>query len=209
MASLKKVSISPSTNKVISLAEILGHFDEIKRATKLPSGVHESDSHHSFSLAITAYSVAKQSCPELDAEKVIIYALVHDLLELVSGDESTLHYDAADHAAKKAREAAAVPLLQKRLKDFPEILEALGAYEQLDQPESAFVYVLDKACTTWTHHFDCGRNLKDLGIKSRDDIDDWYKRLLAKIESNLVAQPPKIAFVILEESFARMRQECL
>ena len=199
----------PATDEVIRLAALLGPFDDIKRATKLPSGSYESDSHHAFSLALIAYTVAGKYCPELDQQKVMKYALVHDLLELITGDEPTLHHTHEQHAAKKAREEMAAKDFQQLFGDHPTIVKDLEDYEKLDNQESAFVYVLDKACTVWTHFFDAGSNLRELGILKRADIDTWYERLQAKIANNLVAEPPQIAYEILEQSFGRMREELL
>ncbi len=197
------------TDDVIDLAALLGPFDDIKRVTKLPSGSYESDSHHAFSLAITAYTVATKYCPELDISKVMKFALVHDLLELITGDEPTLHHTHEDHAAKKARELEAALEFKQMFAGYPLILDDVEEYEKLDCPESAFVYVLDKACTVWTHFFDAGANLRELGILSRRETDTWFERLQAKISHNLNAQPPQVAYEILEQSFARMRQELL
>jgi len=203
------MKIASPTDDVIDLAALLGPFDDIKRVTKLPTGSYESDSHHAFSLALTAYTIAQKYCPELDREKVMKFALVHDLLELITGDESTLHHTHEEHAAKKAREAEAAVEFKKMFAGFPTVTEDLEEYERLDTPEACFVYVLDKACTVWTHFFDAGTNLRDLGILKRSEIDSWYERLQKKIKGNLACEPPKVAYEILEQSFARMRAELL
>ena len=203
------MSVHAATEDVIKLAALLGPFDDIKRVTKLPSGANESDSHHAFSLAMTAYTVAGTYCPELNREKVMKFALVHDLLELITGDESTLHHTHEEHAAKKAREEAAAKDFAVMFAGYPTITDDLVQYERLDTPEAAFVYVLDKACTVWTHFFDAGTNLRELGILRRTDIDAWYERLQKKIAHNLQCEPPKIAYEILEQSFVRMRTDLL
>ena len=203
------MSTRTATDDVIDLAALLGPFDDIKRTTKLPTGSYESDSHHAFSLALTAYMVAGKYCPELDREKVMKFALVHDLLELITGDEPTLHHTQEDHAAKKARETEAAVLFKDMFSAHTTISDDLEEYERLNSPEAAFVYVLDKACTVWTHFFDAGENLRDLGILKRADIDLWYARLQKKIEANLHCEPPEVANEILEQSFKRMRAELL
>jgi 5'-deoxynucleotidase YfbR-like HD superfamily hydrolase len=203
------MSTHNATDEVIRLAALLGPFDDIKRATKLPSGSYESDSHHAFSLAVIAYTVASKYCPELDQQKVMKFALVHDLLELITGDEPTLHHTHEQHAAKKAREEEAIKDFKQMFDSYATITEDLDDYERLDSPEAAFVYVLDKACTVWTHFFDAGTNLRDLGILKRADIDIWYERLQSKIAHNLKCEPPKITYEVLEQSFARMRTELL
>lgn len=203
------MSKSAAADEVIDLAALLGPFEDIKRVTKLPSGSLESDSHHAFSLALTAYVVAQKYAPELDREKIMKFALVHDLLELITGDESTLHHTHEDHMAKKDREAAATVEFNEMFTNYPAITEDLELYERLDTPEATFVYVLDKACTVWTHFFDNATNLRALGIHSRGDIDQWYERLQQKIARNTRCTPPAICTEILDQSFLRMRNDLL
>ncbi len=75
--------------EIIELSRLLGEFGQIKRMAKLPNGDDETDSHHSFSLALTAYELAAQFAPELDQRKILLYSLVHDLPELITGDVNT------------------------------------------------------------------------------------------------------------------------
>lgn len=203
------MNVADTANDVIDLAALLGPFDDIKRITKVSTGSYESDSHHSFSIALIGDLVARRYCPELNRQEVMRFALVHDLLELITGDEPTLHHDHQAHLAKKQRELEATAIFKEQFKNFPEIIHDIEIYERLDRPESAFVYVLDKACTVWTHFPDNGANLLDLGINTRADIDEWYKRLQAKIDHNLNCEPPRIARDILDQSFKRMRAELL
>lgn len=198
-----------ATDAVMELAKLIAPLDDIKRTTKLPSGNHESDSHHSLSLAITCHVIVARYCPELDSNKVMRFALVHDLLELITGDEPTLLHDEKAHAAKKKKEHEAVAIFEQQFGAYPEVLDDNLAYERLDCPEAALVYVLDKACTVWTHFFDSGENLKRLGVTNRAGIDKWYEELMKKIKGNVKAEPPQIAWQILDESFARMRHELL
>lgn len=191
-------------SNAIKLSEILGEMGSVKRATRLPSGEPESDSHHSFSLALIAYHIVKTECSELDADKVMLYALVHDLLEIVTGDEDTLHFTPDQHAAKYAREQAAELQFDELFADYPELRNALREYDKLDSPEAATVFVLDKACTTWTHHPDKTTYARQRGINTRADVRAWANRQRTKITDRLQVQPPQKIFDIYDQSFQEL-----
>jgi putative hydrolase of HD superfamily len=68
--------------------------------------IQENDTEHSYNLAMTAWYLAAYF-PELDKNKLIRYALVHDLVEIHAGD--TFAFGDAKHIASKSeREAAAL-----------------------------------------------------------------------------------------------------
>lgn len=191
---------------IIRLAEILGEMGQVKRVTKLPNGERESDSHHSFSLALVAYHIARTECPELDADKVLLYALAHDLLEIVTGDENTLHYTPEQHAAKQAKEEAAIKDFDKLFAAYPELRQAMHDYEKLDTPEAATVYVLDKACTTWTHHPDKGANARELHVTTKADVHAWSRRTREKFYARLKVMPPQAVLDVYEASFKALEK---
>lgn len=191
--------------RIVDLSDMLARCDEIKRSIKLPHGADESDSHHAFSLAIIAYDTCRHHALDLDMEKVILYALVHDLLEIITGDEATLMMSDDELTAKHEREKQAVKELETQLGNYPDVLTAFHEYERLDTPEAATVFVLDKACTTWTHFHDHGANLRQLGVTNRQGIEAWHQKIMRKIEKRLQTQPPMVIMTILHESFYAMR----
>ena len=188
---------------VIKLSELLGEMGHVKRATHLPNGEAEPDSHHGFSLALIAYHIVKTECPELDANKVMLYALVHDLLEIVTGDEDTQHFTPEQHAAKQACEEAAQVEFDGLFASYPELLTALHEYDKLDTPEAATVFVLDKTCTVWTwlHHHDMSCHAIERNIVSKADVRAWAERQRDKIARRLKVQPPQAILAIYEQSF--------
>lgn len=186
---------------IIRLSELLGEMGQVKRATRLPNGEPESDSHHSFSLALIAYHIVTAECPELDAHKVVLYALAHDLLEIITGDEDTLHFTAEQHATKQVREQEAEAEFDVLFAAYPELREAMHEYDKLNTPEAAAVFVLDKACTTWTHHPDKGAYARQCNITTKADVAAWANRLRDKITRRLKVQPPQTILDIYEQSF--------
>lgn len=196
-----------SVTSLITLSNELAELGTIDRATLLPGGRKETDSHHSFSLALIAYDVCTKYCPELDVNLVVRYALVHDLVEIITGDEDTLSLNHQQLLAKHERELVAWKELQLRLADYPSLLSALKEYEGLDTPEAATVYVLDKACTIWTHFWDEGDNLHHRGAKTRADIDRWHVTQMEKLHKRLHTLPPQIILDIFTDSHKKMRKE--
>src|ERR1700756_2956489 len=96
-----------------AMADVLFQFGQIKRATKMPNGEFESDSHHSFTLAVVGYELAKLYAPELDAYKVMAYGLVHDLPEVITGDMPTLLASSEELLRKKEQDRVALIALKQ------------------------------------------------------------------------------------------------
>jgi 5'-deoxynucleotidase YfbR-like HD superfamily hydrolase len=192
---------------IINLSELLGEMGKVKRATDLPNGEAESDSHHSFSLALISYHIVKNDCPELDADKVLLFALCHDLLEIVTGDDDTLHFTAEQHAAKQAKEETALKEFDTIFAEYPELKAAMHDYDRLDTPEAATVFVLDKACTTWTwiHHSDLENHKKNRSVSTKSDVEAWASRQNKKFAKRLKVQPPKVILDVYRQSFEELK----
>lgn len=135
------------TNEVISLfSELLVPAATTFRTIKLQPDLDrfENDAEHSFLLATLGCALAQQLNTALDLGKISQYALVHDLVEVYAGDTSV--WDSTEkHASKAEREARALDtILQRFGASFPWIAQTIHAYERMDEPESCFVYALDK-----------------------------------------------------------------
>jgi 5'-deoxynucleotidase YfbR-like HD superfamily hydrolase len=192
--------------EVIDLSDLLGQLGHVRRATRLPNGEQESDSHHAFSLALIAYQFCLQHCPELDLNRIVLFALTHDLLEIITGDEDTLHYDAEAHKAKQRREEKALREFDELFQRYPALKQAMYDYDQLDTQEAATIFVLDKACTAWTHHHDKGANLRRRDVVTRADVASWANRVHVKLQSRLKVMPPQPVLDLLDDSFARLEE---
>ena len=191
--------------EIIELSRILGEFGQIERATRLPDGRPESDSHHSFSLALISFELAMQFAPELDTKKILLYSLVHDLPELVTGDLNTLTATSADLALKSHQDKNAFAEVKKIFEKAPSILGAIKAYDTKEDEESLFVYWVDKIVTIPTHFHDKGKNLQELGIINKSDIREWYSRTLDKLNKH--KQPHVSAVQVLELAYTKLRDE--
>ncbi len=205
---MKKKVQSQTVAELIELSRLLGEFGQIKRATLMPNGECESDSHHSFSLALIAYEMARQYAPELDAHKILLYSLVHDLPEIVTGDMQTLVTTSEALRAKAKRDEAALKEAKRHFAAAPHIVEALEAYESKQDDESLFVFWIDKMIPIPTHFYDDGANLRALGIQNQQDIREWYERTLEKLQWQ-EGTPHLSAVKILELTYKKMHDELL
>lgn len=188
------------------MADVLFKFGQIKRATKMPNGEFESDSHHSFTLAVVGYELAKTYAPELNASKVMAYGLVHDLPEVITGDMPTLLSSSEELLHKKAQDKAALAALKQTFGVAPYTVALVEAYEACADEESKFVYWLDKAMTILTHFFDDGQNLHELGVRDHADIEAWYAKLQKKL-AMYADNPHQTAVAVLEELYQKMHDE--
>lgn len=191
--------------EIIELSRLLGEFGQIKRVVKLPNGDNETDSHHSFSLALIAFELAVQFAPELNHKKILLYSLVHDLPELITGDVNTLKSSREELLKKAQHDSEALERIKTTLEFAPNIVLALESYEKKADDEALFVYWIDKMITIPTHFFDNGANLKELGISNQKDIRHWYEKTLHKLEAQ---RSPHISAVkVLELAYRKMHDE--
>lgn len=119
------------------LVEVLA-LKALDRAGWLRAGIvrPESVASHSWGVAWLALVL----CPdELDRERVLAYAIVHDLPEVRVGDITP--QDGLSAQEKAAREHAAMRALGR---DLPRIRALWEAYERQEDAESRFVRQLDR-----------------------------------------------------------------
>lgn len=98
----------------------------------------ESVADHSFGVALLVLMLCP---PELDKQKCLEFALVHDLAEAVTGDY--VPEDALSPQRKYEMETAAIAKIADQA-DCPRLKELFLAYERRDTPEAVFVKKMDK-----------------------------------------------------------------
>lgn len=144
---------------------LLHDFQQVERTIFVPKqDRQENDLEHSYLLAMLAWQLGEILAPDLSREKIIRYALVHDLVEVYAGDVPfyQTQSDAALH--KKDREhASLVRILDEKMLS-GEIRASLEAYEACSDAEAQFVYALDKVIPIMTIYLDGGRTWKQHGI---------------------------------------------
>ncbi|MEK9157427.1 MAG: HD domain-containing protein [Patescibacteria group bacterium] len=144
---------------------LLHDFQKVELVIFVPgSDRNENDVEHSYLLAMIAWHVAEMVAPHLSREKVLKYALVHDLVEVYAGD--TYFYDTQSDAFrdKAAREHAAMKRILEEKMLSEDMCASLVAYEARMDSEAQFVYALDKLIPMMTIYLDGGRIWKTHGV---------------------------------------------
>lgn len=130
------------TNLSLCLGGLAMRFAAVERVPRYTPETRENDAEHSYMLALVATEIADQYFPELDSGLVGRFALVHDLLELETGDVATFGISQSDLDAKHLAERRAV---ERLLDVLPKRTgQLLKVYEQQDVPEARFVRFIDK-----------------------------------------------------------------
>jgi len=134
------------------LATIANKYADVLRSTMLADHSFEPDAIHALHLAALAVPYARAHYPKLDAGKVALYCLLHDLPEAYVGDVPTFNISDDALQDKKAREAEALLAFRSDYgKKWPELVAAVEAYEALTDDEAAFVKAIDKNDPGYTH----------------------------------------------------------
>jgi len=193
MSDIKKAKV-PQLNRILELQSFVQNFHYIERVVHLSdtSERRESDTEHSYSLAMMAWFVALHF-PELDTNKCIRLALVHDLVEIYAGDTFTFG-DKELIASKAQRELAALERIEKEWPDFKELSDDIHEYENLETPESSFVFALDKIIPSIVIYLGGGKTWRDHSI-TLEQIREVKER---KVKSPLVLHYYDELFEILE-----------
>ncbi len=107
--------------------------------TRFPIEYPESVAAHSWGLAL----IALLTCPpELDREKVVTLALIHDLAEVIVGDITP--FDGVSEEDKRVQEEQALADILGSHPRSEELQSMWQEFEDRTTPEGAFVSDLDK-----------------------------------------------------------------
>ena len=174
---------------------LLHKVQNVKRVARVPDEAeYRNTAEHTFELVLLCWYTASTNGIDLDHEKVLKYALAHDLIEAYSGDAPA--YDADGQKTKAIREKEALERLTREFTEFPELLEVIHAYEEREDAESRFVYAIDKFidplnCSMETTRALCKehgisytvvRAYKDPKIAKSEHVIPYWESLLQKIE---------------------------
>ncbi len=140
-----KTDISSNSN-LFNLFQEFSRLKHLYRQGWLQNGIKEniceSVAEHSFSTALTAWVLAVENFPDLNSDRVLQLALVHDLGEIHTGDITPADNVLSEN--KYQREIDSVKKTFSTLKS-GDIFSALWQeYEQESSPEAAFVKQIDK-----------------------------------------------------------------
>ena len=159
----------PSLSDILSLCDLVLRLGSIHRVTMHPDGRYESDTTHTVMVALVAATLAPHEAVPLDPTRVLLFALVHDLVEAHAGDVDTSRpLDADARAAKDAREAEALERIRSDLAGIPWVAAAIEEYEKQESAEARFVHFVDKCMPRLTHTLNDGKALRRLGMSAHD-----------------------------------------
>ncbi|HEX9594971.1 MAG TPA: HD domain-containing protein [Candidatus Saccharimonadales bacterium] len=169
-------------------------------------GTPESDTDHTFMLALISGAIAADYLPELDHTKVIEFALIHDLPEVIAGDVATINISDEDYQAKQAKEEEAIEILGQAFDtDFPWITKTIRDYESLDTPEARFVKIMDKVMPSILHFDNGGFSLAFHGVETVEKVDSSTQKTTARIEAYNYDQP--LATNLWQEFIDKIKRE--
>jgi len=134
----------------------------------------ENDVEHSYLLAMLAWYLIDSLGIDLNKEKVLKYALAHDLVEIYAGDTFAFTSDQSVKSSKHQREEDAHQRIKKEFIEFKDLDTAIEGYERRDDKESIFVYALDKFIPIITNYIQDGRSWKEEDLAFDEVIK--YKR---------------------------------
>jgi putative hydrolase of HD superfamily len=106
-------------------------------------GNTDNDIEHSYRVAILCWMLIDEYKLKLDTNKVIRYALLHDLPEVYAGDVS-IYANQAQKNKGKEREVKAIKTLAKQFPKQKSLWKDLHEYEMRKNAESKFVYLIEK-----------------------------------------------------------------
>jgi putative hydrolase of HD superfamily len=187
------------TDAINTLLDFVSFTHEIRKVKRamwvIGEEQYENDSEHSFQLALIALYIIEQNRLPLDPFRTMAMAVVHDILEVHSGDTHVFG-DQSALSSKQARETAAIAKLKE---DWPQLQlmhELIAEYEHKDTAESKFVYALDKLVPMCNNVLDNGRNWKRQQVDMQEviriktgkiDIDntvnEYYQALLGLMKN--------------------------
>lgn len=139
---------TPTFGKFTDIINFLMEIDKLKRVERrtrlLGGGRPENSAEHSWHFAVAAMSMAPFAGNKVDIDRVIKMALLHDIVEIDTGD--VLVYDLEARAAIASQEAQAAERLFGLL-PAPQNSQFLALWQEYEEgitPDAQFAGALDR-----------------------------------------------------------------
>lgn len=153
-------------------------LQEVLRVTRPPGREYmENDAEHSYQLAMTAWYLNDAAGLGLNLERILRYALVHDLAEAYAGDVTSLDYIGRE--GKDQRETAALKRIAAKFPEFPELVSWVRRYDERSDAEAKLVYALDKLMPMLLTYLQDGKVWHELGWSREELLTNKDKTTLA------------------------------
>lgn len=133
-----------TTKKILNFIREIDKFKAIERRIYLQKGTKENDAEHSWHMAMMVWAFSSVYEKPINLEKALKMAIMHDLVEVYTGDTSL--FDKESRVGKEEREKSAALKLSKLLpkKLAEDFLSIWKEYEENKTDEAKFVKALDK-----------------------------------------------------------------
>lgn len=179
--------------RIIEFLEVADGLKSVERAGYLADGSrHETDSDHTWHMALFALLLAGETGVQLDLTRVLAMILVHDMVEIFAGD--VVVYDVAARKAAKEREREASERLYSILPDdLRRQLQALWEeFEERRTDEARFAGSLDRLQAFAQNVFAGGKS--------------WQERGITRTVTSGVNREARATFPILAEMYAALER---
>ena len=126
----------------------------------------ENDAEHSWHFALMAFVLSEYASEDVDINRVIKMALVHDLVEIYAGD--TYAYDIDNNKTKAEREKSAADKLFSMLPDNQRD-EIRGLWEEFDAentPDACFAAAIDRLQPMLNNYYTEGQSWRNNKVES-------------------------------------------
>jgi|SRR3989344_122660 len=175
-----KINTMAKLANLLRFVELLNRYRAVKREIFANSEDRlENDVEHSYQLTMLAWYIVEAERLSLDKNLLLKYALVHDLVEAYAGDTFAFA-DENKRQEKVEQEKKALGRLRREFAEFKELTELIGEYEERKNPESRFIYALDKLQPTLNIYLDGGRSWRRDGV-TLQMILNYKNDLIAKV----------------------------
>lgn len=159
----------PDAVRTAAFIRLLHAFQSVERvAHSVDLSRRENDVEHSYFLAMLCWYLCTALQLKYSREKVLMYALAHDLHEAYAGD--TYIFDQEALKTKKAREGNARARIRVEFPEFSDLHATIETYEKQNDPEAHFVHAVDKVLPVIINYVQGGHTWKEWGIVREDLI---------------------------------------
>jgi putative hydrolase of HD superfamily len=177
-ANVRRYKVSSNLKKVLGFVKMTHSFRGIERDILLSKERRlENNTEHSYQLAVVSWYISEIEDFNLDIDRVIKYALIHDLVEVYAGDTPLYSSDEDFVQSKKDREKVAASRIKRRFPEFPELHKLIREYEERSNLESKFVYTVDKLLPILSIYLDKGHAWKSNNISIEMIINKNISRI--------------------------------
>lgn len=161
----------------LSFVELSTKLKQIQRKGWVIRNVKNAESvaDHTFGVSLMAFMLSKYRPENLDHEKCMSMALVHDLAESIVGDITP--HDDISVDEKQQREHEAMQEITQLIDD-DELLALWQEYEMAETPEARFVKSLDKLeMLIQAFEYEqqqSGINLDEFWVSAQEHLDNRF-----------------------------------